>query len=257
MRAIYRSSSNLGQAKNITHGFFTRAGGQSEGVYASLNCGFGSGDAYESVRQNRHFVAEEMGVADESLVTPYQIHSAEAVIASKAWGREDAPKADAVITNLPGLAVGVLTADCGPILFAEPEARVVAAAHAGWKGAFGGVIENTLSKMEALGANRKDVSVAIGPTISQDSYEIGDEFYENFVSSSPENARFFKQYGSGKYHFDLPGYISERLRLAGVSNIENMELCTLKSESLFYSYRRSTLNREPDYGRQISAIRLK
>ncbi|MGH1351023.1 MAG: peptidoglycan editing factor PgeF [Methyloligellaceae bacterium] len=259
MTAKFLTATNLHAIDNIRHGFFTTAGGQSSGIYSSLNCGYGSADIYENVRENRQLVASALDADADQLCTPYQIHSATAVIVNKAWTPTEAPEADAVVTNVPGIRVGILSADCCPVLFADTQMGVVGAAHAGWRGAFSGVTDDTLAKMESLGASRDRIAVAIGPTISQYAYEVGPEFRDNFITASPQNDLFFVQRPNGKFHFDLTGYISERLEKAGINrnNIQNPGICTYSNESLFFSYRRSVHLKQPDYGRQISAIGLK
>ena len=257
MTAKYLTSNNLNKHPNVIHGFFTRIGGISEGIYASLNCGYGSKDSFENVKANRTNVAEVLKSTEPYLITPYQIHSANAVIAETPWNRQDAPQADAIVTNKQDIRIGILTADCGPILFSDPKANIIGAAHSGWKGAIGGVLEATIEKMESLGSDRNNISVAIGPSISQESYEIGPEFEKTFLDHGPENADFFKQFPSGKSHFDLTGFITHRLKKAHIKEIECLQQCTVLNESQFFSYRRSCHRKQPDYGRQISVIGLK
>jgi len=242
----------------IAHGFFTRQGGVSAGIYASLNCGLGSADHRAAVAQNRARVAGELGIAPDRLVAPYQIHSANVVVAERPWRPgSDAPRADAVVTRREDLAVGVSTADCAPVLFAEPQARVVAAAHAGWRGALSGIIEATVAAMEGLGAERGHISAAIGPTISQGAYEVGDEFMDRFLAADAENARFFSTGPGDRPHFDLAGFLRARLKAAGIGALHDLGLCTYDDEARFFSYRRSTHRGEPDYGRQLSAVALR
>ncbi len=259
MTANFLKATNLQAIDNIRHGFFTSTGGLSNGIYSSLNCGYGSADIYENVRGNRELVTDALDANADQLCTPYQIHSATAVIVNKAWTPTEAPEADAVVTNVPGIRIGILTADCCPVLFADTQNGVAGAAHAGWRGAFSGVTDDTLDKMESLGASRDRIIVAIGPTISQYAYEVGPEFKDKFIAASPQNDQFFVQRPSGKSHFDLTGYISRRLEMAGIkrNNIQNLGICTYSNESLFFSYRRSVRMKHPDYGRQISAIGLK
>ena len=225
------------------HGFFTRKGGASSGIFAGLNCGAGSSDQAEIVAINRTRVAEAMGVPAEALVT---------VGAPLA----DRPRADAMVTATPGLALAVLTADCQPVLFADAKAGVIGAAHAGWKGAQAGVLEATLDAMEALGATRGHVSAVIGPCISQTAYEVGQEFFESFTDDDPEARRFFINGNGDRYLFDLPSYGLWRLREAGVGHAEWTRHCTYRDPARFYSYRRTTHAGEADYGRLISVIRL-
>lgn len=245
---------NLAGLRGIRHGFFTCAGGCSNGIYAGLNCGIGSRDDTERVLENRARVARHLGAADPAVVTLYQVHSGLAVAVTSAIAREDLPQADAVVTATPGLAVGVLTADCTPVLFADPTAGVIAAAHAGWRGAAGGIIEATVAKMEELGAVRSSIVAAVGPCISQSAYEVGEDFEAALAKADTESGRHFAKGPAGKARFDLPGYVAARLARAGIVNVELQAACTYADESKFYSYRRSTHRREADYGRQISAI---
>lgn len=244
-------------AKHIRHGFFSREGGHSTGLFASLNCGMGSGDDKETVRRNRTVVAEALGIAEPRLVTVHQHHSADAVAVTEPWPLDRRPMADAMVTDVPGMALGVLTADCAPILLADVEAEVIGAAHAGWKGALNGVTDRTLAAMEALGAKRARIVVAIGPTISQAAYEVGPEFRERYLEADAGNGRFFKP-SSRPHHsmFDLAGYLAARLKAEGAGEVVNLSICTFSDEARFFSYRRTTHRREREYGRQISAIAL-
>ena len=247
----------LGTMQGIRHGFFTREGGVSTGIYASLNCGLGSDDNPEHVLENRARVASRLGTNLEWLVSPYQTHSATAVVAETPWPRDKAPRADAVVTAMPGLAIGISTADCAPVLFADPHARVVGAAHAGWRGALSGVIEATIERMTELGARRADISAVVGPAISGPSYEVGEEFKAQFLSADPANATFFlRPDGAAKPHFALSRYVCARLQAAEIGVSEDLDVCTYDDESRLFSYRRTTHRGEPDYGRQISAIVL-
>lgn len=242
---------------HVRHGFFTRAGGVSGGLYDSLNGGLGSQDDAGNVRENRALMAAALGVAADRFVTCYQIHSPEVVTVEAPWPREASPRADAVVTRVPGLAIGVTTADCGPVLFADGEAGVVGAAHAGWKGALTGVLEATLAAMERLGAARARIAVALGPMIRQPNYEVGPEFIARFCGEQADNARFFAPAPRpGHAQFDLPGYIAARLARAGVGAVEDLGRCTYAEADRFFSYRRSTHRREPDYGRHVNAIAL-
>lgn len=236
------------------HGFFTRKGGASSGIFAGLNCGTGSSDQSEIVAINRTRVAEAMGVAPGDLVTVHQVHSADVVRVTAA--QDGGARADAMVTNMPGLALAVLTADCQPVLFADPEARVIGAAHAGWRGAVDGVLEATLAAMEALGAERPRIRAVIGPTISQGAYEVGQEFLDTFLAEDRGNSRFFANGANGRYQFDLPAYGLHRLREAGVGSAEWTRHCTYRDSERFFSYRRTTHAGEADYGRLISVIRL-
>ncbi len=241
----------------VSHGFFTRQGGHSEGIYASLNCGFGSNDNPESVASNRAIAAGRLGVAEDHLLTVWQWHSADVHVACEAWDALHPPKADAMVSDRPGLALGVLTADCTPVLFADREVPVVGAAHAGWKGALSGVIAATITAMEKLGAERSRIAAAIGPTISQASYEVGPEFHARFAAADEEHLRFFQpSKRADHFMFDLPGFVRAQLVREGLAGIEDVALCTYADEARFFSYRRATHRGEPDYGRQISAIAI-
>jgi YfiH family protein len=236
------------------HGFFTRKGGASSGIFAGLNCGYGSSDQSEVVAINRARVAEAMGVADTHLVTVHQTHSAIALPVSGPLTIR--PEADAMVTATRGVALGILTADCQPVLFADSAAGVIGAAHAGWKGAKDGVLEATIDAMEALGARRANIHATIGPCISQAAYEVGPEFYEGFTDDNPETRRFFANGANDRMLFDLPAYGLSRLRAAGVGHAKWCGHCTYGAPDRFYSYRRTTHLREADYGRLISVIRL-
>lgn len=242
----------------LRHGFFTRRGGASSGIFTGLNCGLGSSDQQEIVSINRARVAEAMQVPPDHLLTVHQTHSATALTVDAAISAPIAerPRADALVTATPGLALAVLTADCQPVLFADMQAGVVGAAHAGWRGAMDGVLEATLDAMEALGATRADIAAVIGPAISQVAYEVDIGFTDAFLATDPANARFFEQGAPGKMQFDLPGYGLARLRAAGIGQAEWTGHCTYAEEDRFYSYRRATHRGEADYGRQIAAIRL-
>lgn len=246
---------NLSDLVGIKHGFFTRAGGVSQGIYASLNCGPGSRDDPEAVKQNRARVALHLGADEPEILTPYQIHSAQAVIVDGPFPSGQRPRADAVVTRTPGLSIGILTADCGPVLLADPQARVVAAAHAGWRGAMNGVLEATLLAMESLGAERRRIHAALGPCINQPSYEVGEEFLDRFIDTDAAAARFFQTpAGATRPHFDLPAFILSDLRTRGLASVISEARCTYTDESNFFSFRRTTHRSEDDYGRQISAI---
>jgi len=250
-------AASLSNLARIRHAFFTRSGGVSQGVYATLNGGVGSNDAPAKVEENRARMAAALGVAPDRLLTAYQIHSPDVVVAEKPWARADRPRADAIVTRMPDLAVGVSTADCAPLLFAEPQAGVIGAAHAGWRGALTGVIEATVSAMENLGAERGRIAAALGPTIRQPNYEVGPEFVARFDAADMENARFFTPSDRpGHAMFDLAGYIAARVQRAGIVNFEDLGLCTFAEPDRFFSYRRMTRLGEADYGRHINAIAL-
>ena len=239
----------------VKHGFFTREGGVSEGIYRGLNVGVGSQDARDKVAENRARVAATMGVVPESLLTLYQVHSPDALVVRAPFSGER-PKADALVTDRPGVALGVLAADCGPVLYADAEAGVIGAAHAGWKGALTGVLEAAIEAMETLGARRERIVAVLGPSIGADNYEVGPEFVARFTAHDAQNEAYFAASANqGHAMFDLNRYTVDRLARAGVSAFM-LGRCTYQDENLFYSYRRATHRREPDYGRQISAIVL-
>lgn len=241
----------------LAHGFFTRRGGVSEGIYASLNCGPGSRDDRSAVAENRRRVAVHLGVAPAHLLTCHQHHSTDAIVVTEPWTFETMPKADALVTATPGLAVGALAADCAPVLFADAKARIVAAAHAGWKGAVGGILEQTVATMERLGARRSDIRAVLGPCIGPESYEVGPEFEQVFVEKSHENSKFFRRFESRpRPYFDLPAFVIARLEGLKLGQVESRSRCTYAHDGELFSYRRTTHRREPDYGRQISAIVL-
>lgn len=239
----------------LRHGFFTRKGGASSGVFSGLNCGAGSSDQSEIVRINRGRVAGAMDVAPEHLVSVHQTHSSNVVTVDGPL-QDPRPEADAMVTKTPGVVLAVLTADCQPVLFADHEAGVIGAAHAGWRGALGGILEATLDAMEALGAKRDRIAAVIGPSISQRAYQVGPEFMDDFLLEDVENSRFFVGDGGEKMLFDLQGYGLHRLRKAGVGTAEWTRHCTYSDPARFFSYRRATHAGEADYGRLISTIRL-
>ncbi|WP_372603771.1 peptidoglycan editing factor PgeF [Actibacterium sp.] len=240
----------------VRHGFFTRRGGASSGVFSGLNCGPGSSDLSEVVQINRGRVASAMGVDLAHLVNVHQVHSADVAVIGDTVP-DTPPVADAIVTATPGLALAILTADCQPVLFSDPKAGVIGAAHAGWRGALDGVLEATVDAMETLGANRADITAVIGPCISQSAYEVSYEFFENFIADDPDNSRFFSNGVSpDKKQFDLPAYGLHRLRTAGVGQALWTRHCTYSDPERFYSYRRTTHAGEADYGRLISVIRL-
>jgi len=246
----------LSAIPGIRHAFFTREGGVSDGVYAGLNGGLGSHDDPADVRENRRRMAMQLGVNPENFLSVHQTHSPDALVATGPWSGPARPKADAMVTKKHGLALGITTADCAPVLFADPKARVIGAAHAGWKGALTGILESTIAAMEKLGAEPAGMVAAIGPLIRQPSYEVGSEFVERFIDSDPDNAAFFLP-GERDHHamFDLAGYIRRRLENAGVLMIEDLGVDTYSDERC-YSYRRSVHRKETDYGRLVHAIAL-
>jgi hypothetical protein len=248
---------SLAALAGIRHAFFTRAGGVSDGVYASLNGGPGSNDAPGKVAENRARMAAALGVAPDRLLTAYQVHSPDVVTVEHPWEPQQRPRADAIVTRVPGLAIGVTTADCGPVLFADDTAGVIAAAHAGWRGAATGVLEATVAAMERCGADRARIVAALGPMIRQANYEVGPEFVARFRAEDHANERFFQPASRpGHALFDLAGYIAARLAAAGIRRVEDLGHCTYADAARFFSYRRSTHRREPDYGRHLNAIAL-
>jgi YfiH family protein len=249
-------SSLLAAIPGLRHAFFTREGGVSNGIYQGLNGGLGSSDDQSHVAENRRRMAERMGVALENFVSVHQVHSPDVVVATGPWPTETRPRADAIVTRTEGVAIGVTAADCGPILFADATARVIGAAHAGWKGALTGVLESTVDAMEKLGADRSGIVAAIGPLIRQHSYEVGSEFVERFLDADAENGVFFIPSTRASHSmFDLAGFIRMRLENAGVLMIDDTGVDTYSDER-FYSYRRSVHRKEPDYGRHVHAIAL-
>lgn len=248
----------LAEIPGLAHGFFTRQGGISEGIYASLNCGHGSKDDAGRVSENRDRVVGHLGAASQPLLTCYQIHSATALVVDAPWTRETMPRADGLVTRTPGLVLGALAADCAPVLFAEPDAGVVGAAHAGWKGAFDGILEATIAAMTGIGARRARIRAALGPCIGPDAYEVGPEFEDRFLAADAANARFFRrQEPQARPRFDLPAYVLDRLSRAGIDTVESVTACTYGAPERFFSYRRTTHRGEADYGRQVSAIVLR
>jgi YfiH family protein len=246
----------LSAANNIRHGFFTRRGGASEGIYASLNCGFGSDDDKAHVHENRRRAMREIGLAEDALRTVYQIHSANVVTVGDGAQDTATTKADALVSAQPGIALGVLAADCAPVLMADPESGVIGAAHAGWRGAVSGVIEATIAAMAGLGAEPERITAVVGPCIAQSSYEVGAEFPQPFQAQDPANDRFFAPGNrDGHLQFDLAGYVLSRLAGAGVSAASALGADTYADEDLF-SYRRTCHRGEPDYGRNLSVIAL-
>jgi hypothetical protein len=239
----------------IRHGFYGRAGGVSEGIYGSLNCGLGSRDERERVTENRSRVCRHLGGRGDRVVTLFQVHSPTALVVDGPFPPGEIGRADALVTRTRGLVIGALAADCTPVLYADAQAGVIAAAHAGWRGALAGVLEATVAAMEGIGADRRRIRAAIGPTIGPTAYEVGPEFEAQFLAASPANARFFHRPKVGaRPYFDLPGYVGMRLEGLMLASVESVTQCTYSAESSFFSYRRATHRGEPDYGRQVSAI---
>lgn len=239
----------------IAHGFLGRRGGVSTGLVAGLNVGTGSQDDPAAIAENRRRAVEAI-LPGAQLATVYQVHSADAVYVMEPWPQEERPNADAMVTDMPGLLLGILTADCAPVLFADAEAGVVGAAHAGWRGALAGVTDSTMVAMEQIGAKRERIAAAVGPCIGQDSYEVDEGFRSRFLAADAVNARFFAEGPAGKPHFGLEAYVAARLRAAGIGRVETLGLDTYADADRFFSFRRSTHRGEPDYGRQISMVAL-
>lgn len=248
---------SLNELSDIRHGFFTRTGGVSQGLYASLNCGYGSNDESDNVTENRRRAMARIGLDGGPLVTVYQIHSATVAIVDVPWAHEDSPRADALVTNQPGIALGILTADCVPVLLADGQAGVIGAAHAGWRGAQKGILEGVVEAMESLGAKRENISAGIGPAIAQRSYEVGPEFPEPFLAQSPEDDDLFcPAHRAEHFFFDLKGYVARHLHRMRVGSVMILPCDTYAEDSRFFSYRRSCHCDEKDYGRGLSAIYL-
>ena len=249
------SAANIENNDRVRHGFFTRRGGVSEAPFEGLNCGYGSDDEHDKVTENRRLAVDRLGAPDNPLITAYQVHSADAVIVDAPWSPDDAPKADALVTTRPGLVLGILTADCAPVLFVDPDAGVIGAAHAGWRGAKTGILERCVETMIEVGASAGSICAAIGPCIGQASYEVGPEFVEEFVADTSDNEKFFvPSTRSGHALFDLGGYTLSRLAGLSLASSTFLDRDTCADAELFYSYRRGTLAGAPDYGRLLSAI---
>lgn len=250
------TSPALSALAGIQHGWFTRTGGVSTGIYAGLNAGLGSGDDRASVLENRRRIAAHMGVGEDRIASPYQVHSALAVTTDRPW-TDDRPKVDGLATATPGLALGIVTADCGPVLFADAENRVIGACHSGWKGALTGVMEATLEAMETLGARRTATTAILGPSISQRNYEVGPEFPTPFLQQDSGHSQYFTPSEKADHHmFNLSRYIVDRLQATGIARAGMSDICTYERADDFFSYRRTTHRGEADYGRQLSAITL-
>ena len=246
-----------GGEPGVRHAFFTREGGVSDGIYASLNCGFGSRDDPRKVADNRAIVAARLGLAPERLVSCHQVHGTATVTVEEPWRRDRNPRADAMVSAVPGIALGILAADCAPVLFADPEARVIGAAHGGWRGALAGVMEATVAAMVTLGARAERIRAGIGPCIAQRSYEVGPEFAAAFAAADRASGEFFRPAArEGHFLFDLGGYLARRLAKAGLAAVERVPHDTAAEEALFFSYRRACQRGEPDYGRGLAAITL-
>lgn len=251
-------SASLNNIAGVSHAFFTREGGVSDGIYASLNCGAGSSDDPNHVLENKRRAAAHLDLEPDRLVTLYQVHSPEVVtLTDPAPVLADRPEADAMVTSTPGIALGILTADCAPVLFADTDSGVIGAAHAGWRGALGGVVENTIAAMEDLGATRRGIRATVGPCIAQSSYQVGADFPDPFIEDDPGAVTLFRPDGeTGKHLFDLQGYVLRCLEQAGIGSPDTLDMDTYAAEDLFFSYRRTCHRGEDDYGRGLSAIAL-
>ena len=239
----------------VPHGFLGRRGGVSTGILAGLNVGTGSGDDREAIAENRRRAIAAV-LPGAELATVHQIHSPEAVYVAEPWPQDSRPRADAMVTDRPRLLLGILTADCAPVLLADEQAGVVGAAHAGWRGALAGVTDSVVAEMEAIGARRERIAAAIGPCIAMPSYEVDEAFRQRLLDADPANDRFFSAAAAGTLHFDLPAYVRHRLIAAGVGEVETIHLDTYADPDRFYSYRRATHRGEPTYGRQVSLVGL-
>jgi YfiH family protein len=254
---MYLQADTLAHLSGLRHGFFTRQGGVSEGLYASLNCGPGSEDNPAHVAENRARAAQAMGASSASLCTLYQVHGAEVVTVTQPWEADARPQADAMVTDRPGIILGILTADCVPVLLVDPKARIIGAAHAGWKGAIAGVTDATVTAMETLGAHRDRLIAAIGPAIGWQSYEVDEAFLRRFLDADFANEQCFRSgAAAGKYLFNVKAYVATRLAGAGVHHVQILGNDTYREENFFFSFRRTTHRGDPDYGRQLSAIML-
>ena len=251
------TASAFNSLNGVRHAFFTRRGGVSDGLYESLNCGFGSDDLAENVAQNRALAMDSLNQRADALVTAYQVHSAEAVVVKEPRARDEAPKADALVTDVNGIVLGILTADCTPVLLADAKAKVIGAAHAGWRGAKGGVLESAVEAMEGLGAEAGRIVAVMGPCIRMGSYEVGPEFRDEFLDETPANDSFFAPARrEGHFLFDLPTYVYRRLDAIGLKDIQLLQIDNFRSPDRFFSHRRATLAGKPDCGRNLSAIVL-
>jgi YfiH family protein len=245
------------QQITTTHGFFKRVGGLSTGVYDSLNCAYGSKDNLKTVVNNRALVVQALGNHMSDLLSASQVHSNRVKTVTKIWTRERAPEVDGLVTNIPDIGLGILTADCAPVLFHDAKNKVIGAAHAGWKGAFGGVLENTVKAMEDLGAQASEICAAVGPCIHQASYEVDEGFRQTFLNFDPKFATYFTDSkNANHYQFDLPAFVKMKLDELNLKCVEGSMADTYPNTKDFFSYRRTTHNNEPDYGRQISVISL-
>lgn len=249
-------SAPLSALDRVRHGFFTREGGVSSGLFSSLNCGFGSSDDTAAVAENRRRATASLGAANDALTTVYQVHGTAVVQVETGWAHGDAPKADGMVTDREGIVLGILTADCAPVLFADATAGVIGACHAGWRGALDGIVEATVAAMVQLGAQRSAIHAAIGPCIAQQSYQVGPEFRDRFLDAQADTTRFFQADDGDRFRFDLPGYVTGRLEDSGIGTVDTTDDDTCAESGRLFSYRRSTLSGEADFGRALSAITL-
>jgi len=248
---------NLSQLAGLRHAFFSRDGGCSDGVYASLNCGYGSGDDHANVRANRERAMARLERTADHLTTVHQVHGADVAVVDKPWPLAERPKADGLVTKTPGVALGILTADCAPVLFADVQAGVIGAAHAGWKGALGGVLQATVASMEKLGAHKGHIAAALGPCIRRQSYEVGPEFHRAFDAAGVETDTYFSASSrDGHFMFDLAAFVLNRLREMNLGSVDDVNVDTYLDKEHFFSYRRTTHRNETDYGRGLSALTL-
>jgi len=254
---MFLEANNLKQIKQIKHGFFTRGNGVSKGIYALLNCGIGSLDEKNNVIKNRKLVAKKIGFSAENFAFLYQSHSNDVVVVEKLWRHSKMPKADAMVTKQSGIALGILTADCVPVLFADAKNNVIGAAHAGWQGAFSGIVQNTIQAMIKIGAEIENISCAIGPAIAQKSYQVGIDFKQKFIAQNENNEQYFiSSKDIEHFMFDLKKFVFDSAQNSGIKNIDMLDNDTYTEEDNFFSYRRATHKKEPDYGRQVSVIVL-
>ena len=247
-------SKKLKKFKNLNHCFFSRKNGFSKGVYKSLNCGSGSSDKKEYVLKNIKYVSQKIGCTKDSLITLNQVHSNKVVVLKNKKDIKNKLLGDAVVTQIKNIAIGILAADCAPILLYEPKKKIIGCIHSGWKGAFNGIIHNTIQKFKELNPNIKELIAVVGPCIGKDSYNVKSDFYNKFINQNPKNKKYFNKTNDNNYNFDLRAFINKKISSFGIKNIENIEIDTFSKSEFFYSYRRSCINKDKDYGRCISVI---
>jgi len=247
-------SKKLNKFENIKHCFFSRKNGVSKGVYESLNCGIGSSDNKENVFKNLNLVRNKINCNENSLITLNQKHTNQVVHFKNETSVENKLTADAIVSEVKNVGIGILTADCAPILFYDPKRKIIGCAHSGWKGALNGIIKNTVEKFNELNSNNKDLIAVVGPCIGKKSYKVKEDFFNKFISQENNNEIFFEKIDNKKFLFDLRGFINQEILKSGIENVENLEMDTFSQKEFFYSYRRSQLNKENDYGRCISVI---